>query len=60
MSNQAFERRLAKWGGPRFAEATAQQIRFWTIGLMLSDRGYAKNVSFLSKRFSRASDSLAT
>jgi len=46
-------RRLAKWGCPRSPAATARQTRFRAIGLMLLDRGYAKDVPLLSKRFRR-------
>jgi len=45
-------RRLAKWKCPRFPAATAQQIRFRTIGLMLFDRGHVKDVPLLDELFS--------
>jgi len=37
---------------PPFPAATAQRIRFQTIGLMLLDRGHAKDVPLLGERFS--------
>jgi len=43
---------LAKKECPQFPAATAQQIRFRTIGLMLFDRGHAKDVPLLGKHYS--------
>ena len=38
-----------------FPAATAQRIHFRTIGLMLSDRGHAKDVPLLGARFTASS-----
>jgi len=45
-------RRLVKCECPRSPAATAQLIRFRTIGLMLFNRGQAKDVPLLGERFS--------
>ena len=37
--------------GAEFPEAM-QRIRIWTFGLVLLNRGNAKDVSFISERFS--------
>ena len=43
---------ISKVGVPWSPTATAQQIRFRTIGLTLFDRGHVKDVPLLSERFS--------
>ena len=42
--------RLSEWGAVGHSPATtAQQISFWAMGLMLFDKGHAKDVPLLVK-----------
>ena len=43
----------SKGGVPSVPASTAQRIRFRTIGLMLFDRGHAKDVPLFVERFFR-------